>query len=221
MNEFGVTVYAGGRQLRGCVADFLQYLFSNYDYAATNWLWTDDKTTKVTIRSSYGVGQVSFPSITVYSVRPDTRPMFLGDVSWQGDVSIPSVTGQSGDVIIPGITGYCRSMAVNHMYDVDLRISAYSYDTVEFLNDILQMMLVERKTREEFTIRYGAWIDPSTAIHSSTPAVVPMSGSAAQNEYHITLSFKVLYQGEVITKMDPEPETIRSEKVTDAIVAET
>lgn len=207
--ESGLAVYAGANLLRRSTTQFLQYLFGEIQYCQP-YQWSADKNaTNINILAQYPLADMVYPTIIVSSVRPDTRPLFIGEVSYNGDFSV--VTGDQTPTT--GIvTGYGVSYTVQHIYDITLRIVDINPNSVEMISDRLMLLLAVRKYRDQFTIQYGVFVDPSTVFRSSDFTIMPLPGTKA-NEYSLTLSFRVFWQGEVIFPEDVD--TIVSESVTD------
>jgi hypothetical protein len=214
----GYAVYAGANMLRRSVTQFLQYMFSNIEYLTDDLRWTSNiQTTKITIVPSYPLGEKTYPSIIVTTVRPETKPLYLGEISYQDDFSI--VTGANISVSITGtVTGFATVYTVNHNYDVSLKISDMNLNSAELIADKLMLLFPFKKIRDLFMSQYGCYLDPSSLYRSSDYVAVPLGGTNS-NEYSFNLSFRVFWQGEVIVPEDVE--TITHESMNEDIYAES
>lgn len=211
----GYAVYAGANLLRRSVTQFLQYMFGNIEYLE-DLKWTNNtKTTNITIVPSYPLGEKTYPSIIVTTVRPETKPLYLGEISYQDDFSI--VTGTN--IHMTGtVTGFATVYTINHNYDVSLKIADVNLNSAELIADKLMLLFPFRGVRDLFMKQYGCYVDPSSLYRSSDYVAVPLGGTNS-NEYSFNLSFRVFWQGEVIIPEDVE--TINHESVNEEIYVES
>jgi len=211
----GYAVYAGANLLRRSLTQFLQYMFGNIEYLEELKWTVDKKTTGITIVPSYPLGEKTYPSIIVTTIRPETKPLYLGEISYQDDFSI--VTGTN--INMTGtVTGFATVYTINHNYDVSMKIADVNLNSAELIADKLMLLFPFKKIRDLFMKQYGCYVDPSSLYRSSDYVAVPLGGTNS-NEYSFILSFRVFWQGEVIIPEDVE--TINYESVTEEIYVET
>ena len=219
MDAFGSPIYAGAWGLRRSLVQFLQYLFGNLDLTAEFRWDTEDSDTKLYIEAAFKVDEKHYPSIVVDTVRPDTKPLSLGsEKSWERDIGL--VSGTDGTVTVyeltdpmpPGtVTGYAKAITVHSTYECGLKVSSFGIHEAERISDLILLMFRASTIRDKFTRDYGAFITGATAVRRSDIRVAPIPGGSQTQEYSISLSFSIFWQGEIILPLE-EITTIESER---------